>query len=153
MNKAEAFIKKTTYATAEVELPTGRVVELRRPPLRAWALAGVVPSFFTADVRDAWESVVHRGRIPVDMREADPEDFAHMLVVVRALARWAFVDPRLEDGADGSDGAVCPTMLAVEDWQFLFQWFTSGSPEVDVETMDGVVQVSDLHFFHNGQRW
>jgi hypothetical protein len=87
------------------------------------------------------------------MKDMTPYEFKHILVVVRALARWAFIDPRLEDGADGTDGAVCPTMLTVEDWEFLFSWFTSGSPEIPVEMADGEVQVSDLHEFYSGQRW
>jgi len=152
MSKADDFVSKTKYKTVDVELPSGRVVEMRRPPLRAWALAGVVPSFFTKDVRDAWAAVVASGGAPAEM-DAASENYQHILTVVRALARWAFVDPRLEDGADGSNGAVCPTFLEVKDWQFLFQWFVAGSPEIPVETVDGGVQVSDLHSFYNGQRW
>jgi hypothetical protein len=153
MSKATDFVSKTPYSTAEVLLPSNRSVTLRRPPLRAWALAGIVPSFFSREVQQAWEDAI-AGGTRLDTVDFSNDQFRSILKVVRALAEWSFVDPQLREGADGTDGAVCPTLLTEADWTWLFKWFLDGSPEIPVQMENGEeVQIGDLTEFHNGLRW
>lgn len=129
MSRAKAFISSTPVEEIELELPSMRTVLIRRPPLAAWAVAGTIPPFFTADVRQAWDRVRD---VDAPLADLDGEPLKDALAIIRALAEWAFVDPKLRPGAMGEGGAVDPSFLTGDDWGFLGDWFMKGSPGVPV---------------------
>lgn len=155
MSRAEQFIASTPVDTIEIELPSNRTVLIRRPPLMAWAVGGTIPPFFTQDVREAWARTRESGPLE-EIDSLEGEQLADALKIIRGLALWAFVDPRLEEGAMGEGGAVDPAFLTEADWHFLGQWFMQGSPGVPVRMQTaegeeaGSVTMEDLHCFREG---
>lgn len=109
-------------------------------------MAGLLPPFFTGEVREAWQRAYDSSGI-LDVEDADK--VRDSLVIMRGLAKWAFVDPRLEDGADGSDGAVDPTFLTEEDWRFVTDFIVKGSPSIAIQMVEGEVKVEDLSRFRH----
>jgi hypothetical protein len=150
MSRAEQFIKRTGE-TVELELPSGCKALVRRPPLLAWAMAGTIPPFFNADVRAAWARVRETGGVE-SLDDLNPAEFEDTLKIVRALAGWAFVDPKLQEGATGEDGAIDPSYLDDKDWTFLAQWLMAGSPGVPVETTSGVMTAEAVRSFRDGEQ-
>jgi hypothetical protein len=145
MSRASDFVQQASYPTAEIELPSQRKVVIRRPPLQAWIMAGLLPPFFTGEVREAWRRAYDIG----GAFDGSADRVRDSLAIMRGLAKWAFVDPRLEDGADGSDGAVDPTFLTEDDWRFVTDFIVKGSPSVTIQMAEGEVKVEDLSRFHS----
>jgi hypothetical protein len=137
MNLAEYRRRKTI--TAEITLPSGLTVTVRRPPLQVWMMAGRIPQSFVKQILEG------KGETP---EELSPEDTMASIAFVRDAILYGVVSPRLVVGANpNSETELDPSELDPEDFLFLSRWIMTLSPDVPVATKGGEVSLESLNRF------
>lgn len=142
MSKASDYRNRRAKAeepTGEIELPSGAVFTMRRPPLQVWVAAGKIPQSFLVKARAASNTAAAVETL------SDEEAFA-AIKFIRDAIQYACVSPRLVLDGKGDD-ELDPADLDPEDFQFLSKWVMTGSPGVPVATEGGEVAVDDLAKF------
>lgn len=144
MSKAASYRKKLSEQpaiTTELELPSGAIFTVRRPPLDVWIASGRIPQSFVKHLLDA------QGK-PGGTLDLTPDETLDALKFTREAILYAVVDPKLKIGATEDDEtAIDPSELDPADFEFLAQWIMQGSPGVPVATKGGAASVSSLETF------
>jgi hypothetical protein len=152
--RAEEYIsKQITIPTVEYTLPSGFLVLLRRPAIQQWAMAGCLPPYFSADVREAWKLAQVS-----DPEAATGEQRRAWVFAFREMVKWACVSPRLVENGDPEKDELDPTYLSAEDQQAIWDFIAKGSPGIPVPTTaikEGGnamhINVNDVQQFRNFQ--
>jgi hypothetical protein len=131
--------RKRTERTTEVELPSGAVFTLRRPPLLAWVNAGKIPQSFL-------RAAVAADRNPDSIASLPDEEILAAMKFTGEAIRYACVNPRIVDGGTGDD-ELDPSEIAPEDFEFLANWIGQNAPGVPVETKGGETSTEALGRF------
>lgn len=124
--------------TTELTLPSGLIVEVRRPPISKWIETGEMPvTAFTAATGAGGEG----GAIP-------PDKYPEFISIATKVARAAFVWPKLVDEPTVDSGdELDPALLSLSDLSHVLSWAFSGAAGVGVKVEGAEVSASALKNF------
>jgi hypothetical protein len=103
----------------ELELPSGLVVGVRRPPLHMWISAGKLPENLVKAM------LASRDPQQVASVQMTPEQFKDLFRFMRETIVATVVEPRIVVGAT-SDDEIDPDDVPLDDAMFIFQWAMAG---------------------------
>lgn len=133
----------------ELELPSGLVVAVRRPPLQMWIARGKMPENLVRAM------LAHRNSPHAAEDAANamtPEQFNDLFKFMRETIIATVVEPRIVENATAED-EISPDDVPLDDAMFIFQWAMAGgaTPPAQKANLAGSgvmsVDVSDLSKF------
>lgn len=148
-----------------VEMPSGAVFRLRRPPIQAWLKNGRMPQFLTAMLLEAQRSATSESALAEVKAKAmervnaltEEEQLALLRFQADAVA-YSMVMPRLilpkEDQPEpdpdtlGED-ALLASELDIADFNAIFAYAMNGSPTVPVLTTNGEATLQSVEAFRD----
>ena len=139
--------QSTAEAVAQLTLPSGFVVDVRRPPLATWLMSGRVPETFISEAIGAGG----KGETAeASVARLEGAELMQMLVFVRDVVAAAVVRPRIVVGAaEDSDDEIDPSAIPEADFFHVFAWVMKGAPSVPINTVSGEVSVEALNSFRS----
>lgn len=115
-----------------VELPSGSVAMLRRPPIQIWASTGRFPQVLLAAAMQALDKdgdfQTRQAQIASSLAADAAENQFAVLKFMVDVVQYAFVEPKLVEGATGDD-ELDPTEVTPEDFNFVFSWACRGNKD------------------------
>jgi hypothetical protein len=127
----------------DLTLPSGFTVQVTRPPLEMWIMAGAIPlelmdqamSVLSANTE---EEKLQRQQGVEEALQSDPEKLRKALIFMRDAVTRALVRPRIVVGADPNNpDEIDPKDVPVSDFSFIFQWVMRGSSGIVIPTTNG----------------
>lgn len=116
-------------ATEELTLPSGFVVDVRRPPLTAWMMNGRVPERLLASAMGG-----DKAKAGQSLETMKDGEMLQMLKFVRDVVVATVISPRIVVGAaPDAEDEIDPSRIPEGDFYAVFNWAMS----VPVKTADG----------------
>lgn len=133
------------------ELPSGFVVKVRNPGgLQAFMMNGTIPNSLMPIVKKALEGGKGMDPQEVIMKdgEIDPSLFAAMGDMMDGVALQCIVEPKIhpkpETEEDRRDDQLYVDELPLDDKQFLMQWVTGGTRDLETFRQQQQQNVDDV---------
>lgn len=132
---AKASIQSAPARTVALRLPSGAVVEARRPPLDAWIASGKLPQALTqASLAAAGEEAAATNAAPAG--EDNALEIVNGFIAMGKLVAETVVNPRIVLESPGP-GEILAAAIPDQDFAFLMHWIISGAPDVPVAMANG----------------
>lgn len=140
----------------QVELPSGAVVLLRRPPLKSWMANGRMPqSLLNAAITaraDAGNDLTLTHQKTMEAVLEDNQKTIEAYKFMLEIVTYSMVQPELVEVVTGPN-QLAMDELADEDFTYIVKWATRQLPEMIVGQQGGEpVRVRDLEQFRGGGR-
>jgi hypothetical protein len=127
----------------DLTLPSGFVVQVTRPPLELWIMAGAVPlelidqAMSVLGAASEEEKQIRQQGVEEALK-SNPEKLRKALTFMHDAVTRALVRPRIVVGADPNNpDEIDPKDVPVNDFSYIFQWVMRGSSGVPVQTLNG----------------
>lgn len=147
---------KVAEPTTMLTLPSGFVIEVRRPALTTWLISGRLPEKFLSEAMSvARQAESEDDSVPFAdsrakglMKDLGDKEMLEMVAFMRDFVTAAVVHPRIvvDAPADSAD-EIDPSRIPEADFYFIFAWASGQTDDAPVATTKGNMTVGGVSNF------